>query len=121
SRSSCGRRRRAAPGRRRRTRARRRRTRPSSPCRRASPLLAAGDGGEDRHLVPLVDRRIEALEEADVLPLDVDVDEAAEVAVDGDPLAEAVVALVETVEHLPDGRRLLDDRLGLTAGDSSEL
>ena len=48
---------------------------------------------------------VEAVEEADVLAADVDVDEAAQVAVLGDPVAQLVVAVVEAVEHLADGRR----------------
>ena len=48
---------------------------------------------------------VEAVEEADVLAAHVDVHEPAQVAVLGDPVAQAVVAVVEAVEHVADGGR----------------
>src|SRR5262245_49942225 len=58
------------------------------------------DGREDRHLVAVFDLGLQALLEADVLAADVDVDEAAQVAVLGDPLAQVAVGLEDRVEHL---------------------
>src|SRR5215217_5691699 len=58
---------------------------------RRSPISAAGDGGEDDDLVAVGDRGLEAAEEAHVLVVDVDVDEAAEVAVLDQPVLEAGV------------------------------
>src|SRR4030095_4291363 len=49
---------------------------------------AAGHCGQDRDLVAVLDGGLEALQEADVLAADVDVDEAAEIAVLGDPVAQ---------------------------------
>ena len=49
---------------------------------------ATGDGGQDRHLVAVGERRVEAVLKADVLAGDVDVDEAPQRAVLGDPLAQ---------------------------------
>ena len=65
---------------------------------------AAGDRGQDRDLVAVLDGRVEPVEEADVLAADVDVDEPAQAAVLGDPAAQLAEALVQRVEHLADGR-----------------
>ena len=65
---------------------------------------ATGDGREDGHLGAVVDLGLEALLEADVLAADVDVDEAAQVAVLGDPLAQPAVRLEDGVEDLANGR-----------------
>jgi hypothetical protein len=43
-------------------------------------VLAAGDGGDDTDLVAVFERRLAVLEEADVLLVDIDVDEAAHLA-----------------------------------------
>src|SRR5262249_36104223 len=67
---------------------------------------AAGDGGEDRHLVAVGDLRVEAVLEADVLAGDVDVDEPAQIPVLGDPLAQAVVLVEDRLERLADGGSL---------------
>src|SRR3954471_1857530 len=80
-----------------------------------SSALPAGDGRQDRDLVAVVDGGLEALLEADVLAGDVDVHEAAQVAVLGDPLAKAVVAIEHRVEGLADGGRI-DFHLGLAIG-----
>src|SRR5690349_1858171 len=65
---------------------------------------AAGDRGDDRHLVALLHGRLEVLEEADVLAGDEDVDEAAHLAgVVADALADAGVALLQLGEQLADG------------------
>src|SRR5690349_18788514 len=63
-------------------------------------LEPARDGGQDGDLVALVERRVEAVAEADVLAADVDVHEAAQLAVLGDAVAQPVEALVEGVERL---------------------
>ena len=67
----------------------------------SSPSATAG---QDRDLVAVLDRGVEAVEEADVLAADVDVDEPAQAAVLGDPAAQLAVTLVQRVEHLADGR-----------------
>src|SRR5437879_103486 len=54
---------------------------------------APGDGRQDRHLVAVLDGRVEAVEKADVLAADVHVDEPPEPAVLGDPAAQVAVAL----------------------------
>src|SRR3954468_3616471 len=82
---------------------------------------AAGDRGEDGDLVAVLDGRVEPVQEADVLAAHVDVHEAAQVAIDGDPLAQAVEAVVEAVQHLADRGRLVDLRLGLAASDTAQL
>src|SRR6266702_4503539 len=44
----------------------------------ASLMSASGHGGDDRHLVAVLDGGIQAVEVADVLVVEVDVDEAAQ-------------------------------------------
>src|SRR5215217_8940059 len=61
---------------------------------------AAGHGREDRDLVAVLDLGVEPVEEADVLATHVHVHEPAQVPVLGDPVAQALVALVEAVEDL---------------------
>src|SRR4051794_26235066 len=81
---------------------------------------AAGDGGEDRDLVAVVHRCVEPVLEADVLAGDVDIHEAAQVAVLGDALPEAIVLVEDGVERLADGRAL-DLQLSVAAGCGAEL
>src|SRR5512133_3323313 len=81
---------------------------------------AAGDSGEDGHLVAVGDLGIQAVLEPDVLAGDVDVDEAAQIAVLGDPLSKPVVLLEDSVERLADGGSF-DLKLALAAGDGAEL
>src|SRR6476661_2506225 len=81
---------------------------------------AAGDGGKDGYLGAVVDGRVEALLEADVLAGDVDVDEAAQVAVLGDPLAQIAVGLEDGVEHLAHGPPAHLD-FGLASGGGAQL
>src|SRR5215211_4909437 len=94
---------------------------PTKPCapvtRTLSGCSAARDGREDRHLVAVLDRRVEPLEEANVLAAYVYVHEAAQVSVLGDAVAQPVVAVVEAVEHLTDRGRAIDHRLGVAARD----
>src|SRR4051794_19142054 len=70
---------------------------------RRSPTSAAGDGGQDDDLVAVGNRCLEAAEEADVLVVDVDVDEAAQVhgAVLGldEPVLDAGVVRLEVVDQ----------------------
>src|SRR4051812_48156716 len=59
----------------------------TSEAKRAMAVLlgrsAAGDGGEDRHRVAVLDLGVERTGEADVLVVDVDVDEAVQLALLG--------------------------------------
>src|SRR6476619_5186063 len=65
---------------------------------------AAGDGWEHDDLVAVADRGVEAAGEADVLVVDVDVDEAAQVALPllglDEPFLDAGVVGLEVVDHL---------------------
>src|SRR5215218_4807064 len=80
----------------------------------------AGDGRQDGHLVAVRDLRVEAVLEANALAGDVDVDEAPQVAVLGDPLPQAVVLVEDRVESLAD-RGALNLEFTLTAGGGAEL
>src|SRR5918994_999843 len=73
-------------------------TRTVSGCRPRRDSVAAGHGREDRDLVAVLDLGVEPVEEADVLATHVHVHEAAQIPILGDPVAEAVVALVQAVE-----------------------
>ena len=96
-----------------------RRSTSAQPIRPCAPvtkeLSAAGHGREDRDLVAVLDRRVEPVQEADVLAAHVHVHEAAQVAVLRDPVAQAVVAVVEPVEDLADRGRAVDRGLRLAA------
>src|SRR5436190_2021161 len=83
-------------------------------------LFPACDRGQDRHLVAFLELGVEAVLEADVLPRDVDVDEAAKASVLGDPLAEVVVLVEDGVQRLAD-RGALDLDLALAVGHASKL
>src|SRR3954453_22253747 len=93
---------------------------PGGPKRKSRGRSAAGDGGEDRDLVAVVHRCVEPVLEADVLAGDVDIHEAAQVAVLGDALPEAIVLVEDGVERLADGRAL-DLQLSVAAGCGAEL
>ena len=74
----------------------------------------AGDGGDDRELGPVGDRRVEAVEEADVVVGDEHVDEPAQVAVAVEqPVGKSPMGAVEVGEHVahvaftPDGKRAI--------------
>src|SRR3954453_695159 len=90
---------------------------PGATMRRSTP----GHSRQDRDLVPVLDSRLEPVEEADVLPAHVDVHEAAQVAVDRDAVAQAVVAVVEAVEHLADRGRVLHRCFGIAARHGPQL
>src|SRR4051794_36024830 len=81
---------------------------------------AAGDRRKDLDLVAVAELGFEPVLEADVLTGDEDVHEAAQPAVLGDALAEAVVLLEDGVERLADGRPL-DLQLALAPGSRSKL
>src|SRR4051812_48399185 len=82
---------------------------------------AAGDGRQDLHLAAVLDRRLQAVAEAHVLAVDVDVDEAAQAAV---AVRQAVAQLrmlrVERLEHGADGVAL-DGDCRLAAGGGAQL
>src|ERR1700760_4607817 len=80
----------------------------------------SGYGWQDRYVVAVLDARLEALLEADVLAGDVDVDEAAQGAVLGDPLPQVAIGGEDGVERLPDvGPIHFDFRL--SAGGGAQL
>src|SRR6187402_663539 len=93
---------------------------PTRVGRKSAAPSAAGDCRQDRYLVAVVDRGLQALLEADVLAGDVDVDEAAQVAVLGDPVAQAFVGVEDGVEDLADGAPF-HLQLGLAAGGGAQL
>src|SRR5262247_1103658 len=65
------------------------------------PLPPARNRGNDRHLVSLLERGLGALEEADVLLVDVDVDEAAQLAaVLHQPVPEPGVLALQHVDQV---------------------
>src|SRR3954453_17207553 len=82
---------------------------------------AAGDRGQDLHLVAVGDRRVEAVGEADVLAVDVDVDEAPQRAVAvRQAIAQLAVTVEQRVEHLAHGPTVHLE-LGLAAGRGPQL
>src|SRR5262249_11495655 len=83
----------------RRTLAPPRTPRPKDPSAGRTP----GDCGEDGDLLTIRHGGLDALAEADVLPCDEDVDEAAEAPVLHHPGPEALVTRVELVDQLADG------------------
>src|SRR4051794_2452405 len=93
------------------------------PARRRPTLrgLASGDRRQDLHLVTVGDRRLEAVGEADVLAVDVDVDKAPKAAVAvRKPVAQLAVALEQRVEDGADGAAL-ELELPLAAGGGAQL
>src|SRR3954454_137096 len=96
-------------------------SRPRRDARPAWEASAAGYGGQDRQLVAVRHRRVQAVEEADVLAAQIHVHEPAQAAVVvGHPRAQLAVLGVEAVERLPH-RRAVDPRLGLIARGVAEL
>src|SRR5882757_9559464 len=76
---------------------------------------AAGDRGEDRDGVAVLERRVEGAGEPDVLVIDVDVDETVQAALIGDePALEARVAAVQVVNQGRERVALGVDGLGAT-------
>src|SRR5262245_29325567 len=77
-------------------------------------MSAPRDGRDDRQLVAVLDRRGQAVQVADVLVVQVEVDEPPHLAVVEDPRLDAGVLRREVVEHRLDrGARHLDDVLAL--------
>src|SRR5262245_4606354 len=73
----------------------------------APRLPAAGDGGDDRHLVARLEGGLVPFEEADVFLVDVDVDEAPDrAALLDDAIAQPGKLAIEVGDHVPDGARL---------------
>ena len=72
----------------------------------------AGDGGEHDDLVAVAERGLEAADEADVLVVDVDVDEAAQVAVLDEATLDAGVVALEVVDQRGERRPAAVDGLG---------
>ena len=88
---------------------------PADPRQRIRPPATAGRIVTSSPSLTAVS---EAVEEEDVLAVDVDVDEPAPAAVLGDPAAQFGEALVGRVEHFPDGRAgdgLADDSASVAA------
>src|SRR5215212_6166500 len=75
---------------------------------------------KNRYLVAVLDRRLQPLLEADVLAGDVDVDEAAQVAVLRDPVTQAAMRVEDRIENLADGAAL-HLHLGFAAGRGAQL
>ena len=80
----------------------------------------AGYRGQDGYFVTVVDARLQPLLEADVLAGDVDVDEAAQVAVLGDAVPETTVGVEDGVEDLADGLAF-HFQLAFAAGGGAQL
>ena len=72
--------------------------------RSGRPGSAAGDGRDDADLVLRLDLGVEVVEVADVLVVDVDVDEPAQLGAVEDPLLQAGMLLEDLAEDLADGR-----------------
>src|SRR5439155_8225864 len=83
-------------------------------------LPASRDGGDDGHLVPVLERRLAAGQEADVLLVHVDVDEAAELPrLLDEPLPEPRELALEVLDQLGHVLALGHD-LARSAGDPAE-
>ena len=82
--------------------------------------LAAGDGGDDADFVAVFERRRAVLEEADVLLVDIDVDEAAHLAFFiHEAFLDAGEARLQFDERLADGGGVDFDKL-LVVGQLAE-
>src|SRR5690348_3671167 len=92
-----------------------------SRAERAAERSASGDSRQDRQLGAVLDRRGQAVEKADVLARDVDVDEAPQRAVVViDARAQLVVADEQRLEHLAHVCAV-DLGLGLATGRGTKL
>src|SRR3954471_12110242 len=98
--------------------------RPTDSSSESNRKLSAGDSRQDGDRVPVVQSRLEPAEEADVLVVDVDVDEPVQPAVLGDePTAQPRVPPVEVVEQAGEGLALALDGLlavGVRAQDRGD-
>src|SRR3954451_660025 len=83
-------------------------------------LLAAGNRGEDRHLVAVAELGFEPIAKANVLPGYVDVKEPSEATVLGDALPQIDVLVEDGIEGLAHGGAL-DLDLSIAVGDGPEL
>src|ERR1700761_520758 len=84
---------------------------------------AAGDGREHGHRVAVLDRGLKAAEEADILVVEVHVDEAAQLLAVHEALAQAAVGRVQVVQQLVQGAAGPFDRLraaGVAAQDRGD-
>ena len=72
----------------------------------ALPIPAAGDGGQHDDLVAVAELGVQTAEEADVLVVDVDVDEPAQVAVLDQPVLDAGVVGLQVVDERGQRRAL---------------
>ena len=82
--------------------------------------LAAGDGGDDADFVAIFERRLAVFEEADVLLVDIDVDEAAHLAFFiHETFLDAGEARLQFDERLADGGGVDFDEL-LVVGQLAE-
>jgi len=83
-------------------------------------VLAAGDGGDDADFVAVLERRLAVFEEADVLLVDIDVDEAAHLAlVIHEAFLDAGEARLQFDDRLADGGGVDFDQL-LVVGQLAE-
>ena len=77
-------------------------------------MSASCDGGDDGQHVAVLDRRLQVVEIADVFVVEVDVDEAAHLAVVEDSADDVRELAAERVEHLLNGgARQIDVRLAV--------
>src|SRR5476651_2243551 len=89
--------------------------------RRGAGRSAACDGGDDRERLTCRERGVEAGEEADVLIVHEEVDEAPQLALFvEEALTDAGVGHLECVDRLADGGGLKCDLTG-TAGEAAQL
>ena len=87
--------------------------------RRSSSACASGHRGNDADLVTSREASVQTLAIADVLPIDKDIDEPANVArIIAESLADSRMGSVECVKHLRDARSGHDDP-GFSARESA--
>src|SRR5437016_9938461 len=85
---------------------------PSGTSAESAAISTSGHGGDDAYLIAVLDRRLQAVEIADVLVIDIDIDEAAHLTVLEDAARDAGVLLAQIVEQALDGRAAgFDNRL----------
>src|SRR5262245_52670718 len=75
---------------------------PSGTCAWSAAISASGHGGDDADLVAVLDGRLQAVEIADVFVIDIDIDEAAHLAILEDAADDAGVFLAQIVEQALD-------------------
>src|SRR5947209_2649682 len=72
---------------------------PSAPCGSSSLMLAARDSGNDGQLIAVLHRRVQVLEEANVLVVEVNVDEALELALVEQALGQPRKLLAQIIQN----------------------